>query len=184
MSAYKQAEKDIIALNTPELHHNKGIHLLDLKGKLKTKRYNSMVQSIDSKSLGPLAVVGRKDPLEEVTFSELKPGVNEGKVVLGKVICSVHSDDTVPFTFCLTDKSSKCVAVNLYNLAPGKGVIIGDSVAISEPNFSKIEVQVRDEEIAFDVIRVESPLVLVINGKKASNDFQAGIELSTFAKSD
>ena len=55
-----------------------------------------MVQSIDSKSLGPLAVVGRKDPLEEVTFSELKPGVNDGKVVLGKVICSVHSDDTVP----------------------------------------------------------------------------------------
>ena len=48
-------------------------------------------------------------------------------------------------TFCLTDKSSKCVAVNLYNLAPGKGVIIGDSVAISEPNFSKIEVQVKDE---------------------------------------
>ena len=71
-------------------------HLLDLKGKLKTKRYNAMVQSIDSKSLGPLAVVGRKDPLEEVTFSELKPGVNDGKVVLGKVICSVHSDDTVP----------------------------------------------------------------------------------------
>merc|ERR1712018_949206 len=28
--------------------------------------------------------------------------------------------------------------------------------------------------LAFDVIRVESPLVLVINGKKASNDFQAG----------
>ena len=25
MTAYKQAEKDIIALNTPELHHNKGI---------------------------------------------------------------------------------------------------------------------------------------------------------------
>ena len=25
MSAYKQAEKDMIALNTPELHHNKGI---------------------------------------------------------------------------------------------------------------------------------------------------------------
>merc|ERR1711944_123895 len=32
-------------------------HLLDLKGKLKTKRYNAMVQSIDSKSLGPLAVI-------------------------------------------------------------------------------------------------------------------------------
>ena len=55
-----------------------------------------MVQSIDSKSLGHFAVVGRKDLLEEVTFSELNPGVNDGKVVLGKVICSVHSEDTVP----------------------------------------------------------------------------------------
>ena len=58
-------------------------------------------------------------------------------------------------TFCLTDKSSKCVAVNLYNLAPGKGVIIGDSVAISEPNFSKIEVQVRDE-VSFILTQCEN----------------------------
>ena len=38
--------------------------------------------------------------------------------------------------------------------------------------------------ISLDVIRVESPRDLVINGKKASGDFVAGIELSTFAKSD
>ena len=48
-------------------------------------------------------------------------------------------------TFCLTDKNSNCVAVNLYNLAPGKGVIIGDSVAIAEPNYSRVDVQVKDE---------------------------------------
>ena len=48
-------------------------------------------------------------------------------------------------TFCLTDKSSNCVAVNLYNLAPGKGVIIGDSVAISDPELKRIDVQVKDE---------------------------------------
>merc|ERR1711936_121836 len=107
-----------------------------------------------------------------------------GSVILGKVICSVHPEQSVPFTFCMTDRKGYCVAVNLYNLAPGKGVIIGDSVAISEPNFSRVDVQVKDEMITLDVIRVESPLVLVINGKKASADFQAGIELSTFAKSD
>jgi hypothetical protein len=37
--------------------------------------------------------------------------------------------------------------------------------------------------VDFDLIRVESPLVLVINGKKAARDLQAGIELSTFATS-
>ena len=48
-------------------------------------------------------------------------------------------------TFCLTDKNSKCIAVNLYNLAPGKGVIIGDSVAIAEPFFSTINLDIKDQ---------------------------------------
>jgi hypothetical protein len=55
-----------------------------------------MVQSIDSKSLGPLSTPSRKEPLKEVTFGNLTTGINEGKVVLGKVICSVHSDESVP----------------------------------------------------------------------------------------
>ena len=86
-------------------------------------------------------------------------------------------------------------------------MIIGDTVAIAEPNFSHVSLQIKEQVssnlemqhqwftlklffflifqfIAFDVIRVESPLTLIINGKKASSDFQAGIELSTFAKSD
>ena len=92
--------------------------------------------------------------------------------------------------------------MNLYNLAPGKGVIIGDSVAIAEPFYSRVEVT-RDgkvnitryikflfsfrpvpdfQSISFDLVRVDSPLILVINGKKASQDFQAGIELATYAK--
>ena len=71
-------------------------HLIEMKGKLKTKRYNAMVNSIDSKNLGTLTVPGRQESLQEVTFTNLCPGVNEGKVILGKVICSVHSEDTVP----------------------------------------------------------------------------------------
>ena len=48
-------------------------------------------------------------------------------------------------TFCLTDKDSKCLAVNLYNLAPGKGVIIGDTVAIAEPNFSHVSLHIKEQ---------------------------------------
>lgn len=36
-------------------------------------------------------------------------------------------------TFCMVDKDAVCVAVTIFNLAEGKGVIIGDSVAIPEP---------------------------------------------------
>ena len=40
----------------------------------------------------------------------------------------------------MTDRTGRSVAVNLYNLAPGKGVIIGDSVAIAEPYFTRVSV--------------------------------------------
>ena len=40
------------------------------------------------------------------------------------------------------------------------------------------------QAVKFDLVRVDSPLGLVINGKKANTEFQAGIQLSTFTKSD
>jgi len=259
MSAYKQAEKDVVAKSSPELHYNKGIalkfeeeyksaldcfaqsraldptwesataqeaallkhltsiqHLLENKGKLKSKKFHNLVESINpEKGLGHLSPQARSasgakvyqhvelDQLvsesEEATTTTATEDSsannttgsanaagksNEGKVILGKVICSVHSEESVPFTFCLTDQNSRCIAVNLYNLAPGKGVIIGDSVAIAEPTFKRIDLTHNGQAVKFDLIRVESPLVLVINGKKANSDFQAGIQLSTFTKSD
>lgn len=42
-------------------------------------------------------------------------------------------------TFCLVDKLGTCVVVTVYNLADGKGVIIGDSVAIPEPYVTDID---------------------------------------------
>ena len=91
----------------------------------------------------------------------------------------------------MTDRTGRSVAVNLYNLAPGKGVIIGDSVAIAEPYFTRVSVAPSSSSssdanksavaIEFGLIRVESPLVLVINGKKAGRDMVAGIELSTLS---
>ena len=48
-------------------------------------------------------------------------------------------------TFCLTDRGGRCLAVNLYNLAPGRGVIIGDTVAIAEPKFSRVRVEHKNQ---------------------------------------
>ena len=33
----------------------------------------------------------------------------------------------------------------MYNLAPGKGVIIGDSVAIAEPFYSNVNLDIKDQ---------------------------------------
>jgi len=234
MSAYCQAEKDIVAKSTPELHYNKGValkyeedylsaltsfeaaaaldptwedpanqanqlmrylqdivNLIALKGKLKAKKLSSLLSSLDSlKHLGPYSggsynsPNGAKVSLDLVNFSDLKPEVNSEKVILGVVICSVHTEDTVPFTFIMVDKGGTPIVITTYNLSPGKGVIIGDTVAIAEPYFTPVDISYKDKVYRFDMVRVESPLVLVINGKKAGRDLQAGVQMSTFTKTD
>ena len=234
MSAYNQAEKDVVARSSPELHYNRGIalkyeeeflsalqsfssasaldptwgepasqtvHLLkylqdiltlsQLKGKLKPKKLSSLVGGLDEgKQLGPYSDGGYKSPnggtvkLTPIPFSQLTDGINEEKVILGVVICSVHSEDSVPFTFIIVDTSGSPVVVTLYNLSPGKGVIIGDTVAIPEPHFTDINLSWEGVTYQFLLVRVESPLVLIINGRKASRELQAGVQMSTFTKTD
>lgn len=162
------------------------VSLLEQKGKLKAKKLTQLVDSIEEKQLGPygggsyIHHNGTKVPLCLQPFSDLQNGLNAGSLVLGKVICSVHTENTVPFTFCMVDKENRCLAVTVYNLSPGKGVIIGDSVAISEPYFTRVDLAYNERRYAFDLIRVESPLVLVINGKKGGKEMLAGVAMSSF----
>jgi hypothetical protein len=38
----------------------------------------------------------------------------------------------------MIDREETCMAVTVYNLAQGKGVIIGDTVAVPEPYLTKV----------------------------------------------
>jgi len=162
------------------------VTLLEVRGKLKARKLQQLVEGIEEKQLGPygggafLHHSGTSAPLTLATFAALNPGLNSETVVLGKVICSVHSENTVPFTFCLVDREARVLAVTVYNLSPGKGVIIGDSVAISEPFLSRVAVSHKEQSYAFDLIRVDSPLVLVINGRKGGKELLAGVAMSSF----
>lgn len=232
ISAYSQAERDIVAKNTSDLHYNKAItlkyeeefelalesfnqalkldptweqpktmeqqlvryldnvtELVKTTGKMKgKKRLHQILQSIDSKQLGPYyggsysSTDGQSVDLKEISLSELKPGINLEKLVLGKVVCSVHNDDSVPFTFCLVDKKGICLPVMVYNLAEGKGVIIGDSVAIPEPYIAEVKFSYNNKNYDFRSIRVETPLILVVNGRKVSREQQASVQMSIFKK--
>ena len=84
----------------------------------------------------------------------------------------------------MTDSHGDCVVVTLYNLSPGKGVIIGDTIAIPEPYFTNIDITWEDSEYKFNLVRVESPLVLIINSRKAGRDLQAGVQMLTFTKTN
>ncbi|XP_017768479.1 PREDICTED: tetratricopeptide repeat protein 5-like [Nicrophorus vespilloides] len=233
LSAYNQAEKDVTAKCTADLHYNKAVMLkyeeeyllaidsftkavmydptweqpknkikqlvkylkeitdmVSSSGKMKSKKLQQLLQSVNSKLLGPYSGGSYSTPngqsvtLQEVTVNELIGGFNEEKVVLGKVVCSVYNEETVPFTFCLVDKIGTCVVATIYNLANGRGVIIGDSVAIPEPYVTDVDFKYDGNEYKFRLIRIETPLVLVINGKKTSRDYQAGVQMSLFKKFD
>jgi len=168
------------------------------KGKIKGKKLNQMVSTINAESgLGPFSGgsyqnhLGKTVELQLVSFKELKQGDNNNKVVLGKVVSSFNSDCITAFAFTMVDTNKDCVAVTMYNLKAGIGVIIGDTVAVAEPFMENIAFEFDPASInsadgkqivlvppkhcqkatfEFSSIRVPSPVVVVVNGKKWGRD--------------
>jgi len=162
--------------------------MVTARGKLKHKRLLAFTQDLARPRLGAYAdecqVGGRRVKLKPAACSELTPGINSGRLLAGKVVCSVASEDHVPFTFCLVDSEGTCVAVSVYNQAGGKGVIIGDTVAIPDPFLIPVDVCHKGQSVNFRLIRVHTPLVMMVNGRRPHADAQAVISLSTFTISD
>ncbi|KAG8035302.1 hypothetical protein G9C98_006748 [Cotesia typhae] len=164
-------------------------NLISSKGRLKTKRLHQMVLALDKKHMGPYKngsyTSGEKTiKLELTPLENLKEGLNIEKVVFGKVVCWIQNTDAVPFTFCMVDEHTSCLAVTVYNLAEGRGVTVGDSIAIPEPFLTHHKFSYSRNEFDFKSIRVETPVVLVVNGKKLGRDQQASVQLSSFKRSD
>ncbi|XP_045192909.1 tetratricopeptide repeat protein 5-like isoform X3 [Mercenaria mercenaria] len=164
--------------------------MIEAKGKVKGKRLQTLSQSPRDSALGPYAGggytsnSGKSVKLMRCSFKDLETGVNPERVVLGKVACTIPTDDLVPFTFCMIDEDETVMPVNVYNLAQGSGVKIGDSVAIPEPYIQIVSVKHKDKEFYYRGIRVSTPLILVVNGRKLGRDKQVGTVLVVNAVSD
>lgn len=160
------------------------------KGKIKPKRLQTLIEGLKSSDLGPYSggtytsPLGKSVDLTKCKFSELKPEVNHNKVILGKVVCTIATSEPVPFTFCMVDDEETCLPVTVYNIAQGSGVKIGDSVAIPEPYLQNVKVNHKNQEFDFRSIRVNSPIVLVVNAKKFGIDKQAPSVLAVHAMCD
>ncbi|XP_066884995.1 tetratricopeptide repeat protein 5 isoform X3 [Kogia breviceps] len=180
LSAYAQAEKvDRTASSNPDLHLNRAT------GKVKTRKLQSMLGSLRPAHLGPCgdgryqSASGQKVTLERKPLSALQPGVNSGAVVLGKVVFSLTMEEKVPFTFGLVDSDGPCCAVMVYNMVQSWGVLIGDSVAIPEPNLRLHRIQHKGKDYSFSSVRVETPLLLVVNGKPQGSSSQAAATVAS-----
>ncbi|XP_005412100.1 PREDICTED: tetratricopeptide repeat protein 5 isoform X2 [Chinchilla lanigera] len=153
--------------------------LLESKGKMKAKKLQSMLGSLRPAHLGPYgdghyqSASGQKVTLQLKPLSTLQPGVNSGAVVLGKVVFSLTTEEKVPFTFGLVDSDGPCYAVMVYNIVQSWGVLIGDSVAIPEPNLRVHQIQHKGKNYSFSSVRVETPLLLMVNGKPQGSSSQA-----------
>ncbi|XP_064426800.1 tetratricopeptide repeat protein 5 isoform X1 [Mirounga angustirostris] len=158
---------------------------LESKGKVKTKKLQSMLGSLRPAHLGPCgdghyqSASGQKLTLELKPLSALHPGVNSGAVVLGKVVFSLTTEEKVPFTFGLVDSDGPCYAVMVYNMVQSWGVLIGDSVAIPEPNLRLHRIQHKGKDYCFSSVRVETPLLLVVNGKPQGSSSQAAATVAS-----
>ncbi|XP_032962739.1 tetratricopeptide repeat protein 5 [Rhinolophus ferrumequinum] len=163
---------------------NRLTSLLESKGKVKTKKLQSMLGSLRPAHLGPCdgryqSASGQKVTLELKPLSVLQPGVNSGAVVLGKVVFSLTTEEKVPFTFGLVDSDGPCCAVMVYNMVQSWGVLIGDSVAIPEPNLRLHQIQHKGKDYSFSSVRVETPLLLVVNGKPQGSNSQAAATVAS-----
>ncbi|CAL4097013.1 unnamed protein product, partial [Meganyctiphanes norvegica] len=145
------------------------------KGQLNQRRLNGLVADISKSQLGPYekggtSLTGNNQPIL-VPLASLEQGNNQDKVMLGKVVCTVIPESGIPFAFCLVDSAGTCVAVTVFNWASGRGVKIGDSVAVVAPVMKHHKISGENEEVLeFVSVRVAVPLMLVVNKRPVGVD--------------
>ncbi|RXN21452.1 tetratricopeptide repeat 5-like protein [Labeo rohita] len=146
--------------------------LIENKGKVKARRLRNMLSSLSTSALGPCSSPqfrspsGRVGSLEPRSLSALTHGHNGGVAALGKVVFSLASEGRMAFTFGMVDSDETCSVVMVYNTADSWGVLIGDTVVIPEPQVKRHSVTHKDKSYDFRSIRVDSPLLLIVNGKR------------------
>jgi len=165
------------------------MEMIDKKGNLKPKKIALYMNQLKDSDYGPYtsgtytSPLNREVTLKKVALNELKPGNNNNTVISGKVVAVIPVKDSVPFPCVVMDNTGYCMAISVFNLAVGKGMITGDSIAIPEPYVQQVNVQVNNEQIAFNSIRVNNPVVMVVNKRKVASDRLSFSVLSVTNKS-
>lgn len=148
--------------------------MIQQKGTMKPRKIQGLLTSIKPRHLGPFRDHATIKPIR---FNDLKPQKNQGCILVSRVVCNIVSEEQFPFTLCAVDEAATCFAVTIYNLAEGRGFIVGDTVVIPEPFVHSVHVKYQENEISFRSVRVDSPLELLVNGRFVSTDSQAPLQL-------
>ncbi|XP_066903865.1 tetratricopeptide repeat protein 5 isoform X1 [Halyomorpha halys] len=144
------------------------------KGRLKPKKFYAMLKGLNTVRVGPYS------NFKLIFINNLVDGVNKNCVLFGKVLWSVQMDCSFPFTFGLVDANGDEVVITVFNLSIAhRFFIIGDSVAIPNPWFEKVDSVHKDKCYKFRKVRVENPKELIVNDKHLPESCYAKVKFDT-----
>ncbi|VDK75620.1 unnamed protein product [Onchocerca ochengi] len=152
------------------------------KGKLSAKKMRNFQTSITDKDFGiyckePFKKKNAKiEMLKAISFRELNEGINNDVVICGKVVAVVLNPEVIPYTFIGCDKEGSCCAFAIYNVSEKFGLVIGDSIAVPEPNIIAVKISSEENECEnfdFRIVRIINPLMMLQNGKTVSLKYVA-----------
>uniref|UniRef100_A0A7I4FF64 Tetratricopeptide repeat protein 5 OB fold domain-containing protein n=1 Tax=Physcomitrium patens TaxID=3218 RepID=A0A7I4FF64_PHYPA len=150
LKAYQNAEKDEMASANPDLHFNSAT------GRLKAKRLSIILSSLSANaSLGAY---------RQVSLEQLKEGFNKGMALQAKMLQAISHDNSVPLFYLLADRETNCFALSVYALRDG-AIKEGITITLLEPFFHEVNVTWKDKVYRYNVIRVDLPQQLLLNGQ-------------------
>uniref|UniRef100_F1L7P0 Tetratricopeptide repeat protein 5 n=1 Tax=Ascaris suum TaxID=6253 RepID=F1L7P0_ASCSU len=165
---------------------------VERKGKLKAKRLLEFQKSLSktepnhSQPISMRLADGGKRTLKEADFGSIHEGLNEDVVIVGRVVGIVPNPEAIPFAFVGCDKNGTCLAFTVYNFSQNFGMIIGDLFSLADPFVIDVDVNgvhcgrlSVDHRIKFRAVRIQSPHVLLKNGKRMGLDCVAPCEIAS-----
>lgn len=156
--------------------------LVNTIGGIKKKQVKLLLKMIDHRKDCMFHPYGEE--LSIKSLAELSVGPNPKTLYVGRVVGSLNVDDPICFTFALIDAKETCVGVTLYNASRNWGVRIGDSILITEPNLKRHGFSYNENSFNFSSLRVESPCLIMVNGKVPNCDAMAPTILTQSVKSE
>lgn len=98
-------------------------------------------------------------------MGSLWDGDNKGRALLGRVLGCVLPEEGVPIAVGLCDGTGS-VLLTVYNAAPRWGLAVGDAVAVGQPHIRRHHIQHQGKTFSFLGVRIPSPLMLMVNGRR------------------
>lgn len=138
------------------------------KGRIKQKKLVAQIKSLSPNDLGPLKSADSQYKL--ISLADLNIGENKDCVVLGRLVGTIFYNDAVPFVFGIVDASELCILFTVYNLIKNKPFPIGAAIAVANPLMEIKEFSIKSKSFYFKSVRVDNPLMILINGEQVSKD--------------